>query len=134
MTSHQTPRPAKFRSEGGPQRFYSMSSQIRTDRRGYYRILERSQAETTLEAALTKARFWRNVEAIPLDQRQRRVLNRLLDSFEGKLTTSKWAKLAKCSQDTALRDITASSITESWSAVPPGDAAPANRLERNRLE
>ena len=56
---------------------------------------------------LTKARFWQQVEGVPLNVRQRRVLNRLLDGFEGKLTTSKWAKLAKCSQDTALRDITA---------------------------
>ena len=56
---------------------------------------------------LTKARFWQQVEGVPLNVRQRRVLNRLLDGFEGKLTTSKWAKLARCSQDTAQRDITA---------------------------
>lgn len=120
---------ALARSEGSSQRFYSMSSQIRAERSGYYRILERTQkgttdvsewmvwflsclgravdrAETTLAAVLTKARFWKHVEGIPLNGRQRRVLNRLLDGFEGKLTTSKWAKLAKCSQDTALRDIT----------------------------
>ena len=117
------------RSEGSSQRFYSMSAQIRTERSGYYRILERTTkgntdvtewmgwflgclgraidgAETTLEAVLTKASFWQNVEAVPFNDRQRRVLNRLLDGFDGKLTTSKWAKLAKCSQDTALRDIT----------------------------
>ncbi|MYF84263.1 MAG: Fic family protein, partial [Acidimicrobiia bacterium] len=64
-------------------------------------------AETNLASVLAKARFWRQVEGVPLNVRQRRVLNRLLDGFEGKLTTSKWAKLAKCSQDTALRDITA---------------------------
>ena len=64
-------------------------------------------AETTLASVLTKARFWQQVEGVPLNARQRRVLGRLLDGFEGKLTTSKWAKLAKCSQDTALRDITA---------------------------
>ena len=120
---------ALARSEGSSQRFYSMSSQIRAERSGYYRILERTQkgttdvsewmgwflgclgraidrAETTLAVVLTKARFWGDVEAVPLNERQRRVLNRLLDGFEGKLTTSKWAKLAKCSQDTALRDIT----------------------------
>ena len=121
---------ALARSEGSSQRFYSMSSQIRVERRDYYRSLERTQkgtpdisewmewflgclgraidgAETTLVSVLAKARFWRQVEGVPLNVRQRRVLNRLLDGFEGKLTTSKWAKLAKCSQDTALRDITA---------------------------
>lgn len=121
---------ALARSEDSSQRFYSMSSQIRLERRGYYRILERTQkgtpdisewmewflaclgraidgAETTLASVLAKARFWQQVERVQLNVRQRRVLNRLLDGFEGKLTTSKWAKLAKCSQDTALRDITA---------------------------
>ncbi len=120
---------ALARSEKSSRRFYSMSSQIRTERSDYYRILERTQkgttditewmawflsclgraidgAETTLEAVLNKAEFWRSVENVSLNDRQRRILNRLLDGFEGKLTTSKWAKLAKCSQDTALRDIT----------------------------
>ena len=106
-----------------------MSSQIRAERSGYYRVLERAQkgttdvsewmgwflacldraidrAETTLAAVLTKARFWQHVGTVPLNDRQRRVLNRLLDGFDGEWTTSKWAKLAKCSQDTALRDIT----------------------------
>ena len=121
---------ALARSEDSSQRFYSMSSQIRVERRAYYHILERTQkatpdisewmgwflaclgraidgAETTLASVLTKASFWQHIEGVPLNVRQRRVLNRLLDGFEGKLTTSKWAKLAKCSQDTALRDITA---------------------------
>ena len=121
---------ALARSEDSSQRFYSMASQIRLERRSYYRILERTQkgppdisewmewflaclgraidgAETTLASVLAKARFWQHVEGVHLNGRQRRVLNRLLDGFEGKLTTSKWAKLAKCSQDTALRDITA---------------------------
>jgi Fic family protein len=62
-------------------------------------------AQTTLASVLTKARFWQRVRTVPINERQRLVLNRLLDGFEGKLTTSKWAKLAKCSQDTALRDI-----------------------------
>ncbi|MGA3023694.1 MAG: Fic family protein [Bryobacteraceae bacterium] len=116
------------RSEESPQRFYSMSAQIRQERTAYYDILERTQkgtldvtpwmewflacldraiagAQTTLARVLRKARFWERVAAIPLNERQRLVLNRLLDGFEGKLTTSKWAKLAKCSQDTALRDI-----------------------------
>ncbi len=116
------------RSEQSPQRFYSMSAQIRQERAAYYSILERTQkgsmditpwmewflacldraiegARTTLANVLRKARFWERVAAVPLNERQRHMLNRLLDGFEGKLTTSKWAKLAKCSQDTALRDI-----------------------------
>ncbi|MGA2185583.1 MAG: Fic family protein [Bryobacteraceae bacterium] len=116
------------RSEQSPQRFYSMSAQIRQERTAYYDILERTQkgtldvtpwmewflacldraiagAQTTLATVLHKARFWERVAAVPLNERQRLMLNRLLDGFEGKLTTSKWAKLAKCSQDTALRDI-----------------------------
>ena len=116
------------RSENGPQRFYSMSTQIRTERAAYYDILERTQkgttditpwvewflgclgraidgAQTTLSAVLAKARFWERIQGVPLNERQCLVLNRLLDGFEGKLTTSKYAKLVKCSQDTALRDI-----------------------------
>jgi hypothetical protein len=62
-------------------------------------------AQTTLGTGLSKARFWESVADFTLNDRQRLLLNRLLDGFEGKLTTSKWAKLAKCSQDTALRDI-----------------------------
>ena len=115
---------ALARSEGSSQRFYSMSSQIRAERSGYYRVLERTQkgttevtdwmgwflaclgraihgAENTLAAVLTKARFWSGVEHMALNGRQRRVLDRLLDGFEGKLTTSRWARLTKCSQDTA---------------------------------
>ena len=120
---------ALARSERSPHRFYSMSAQIRTERSDYYHILEQTEkgttditewmtwflgcmgraidaAETTLEAVLTRAAFWRNVQTVPLNNRQRKVLARLLDGFHGKLTTSKWAKLAKCSQDTALRDVT----------------------------
>jgi Fic family protein len=62
-------------------------------------------AQTTLAAVLAQARFWESVTGAPLNERQRLLINRLLDGFEGNLTTSKWAKLAKCSQDTALRDI-----------------------------
>jgi Fic family protein len=62
-------------------------------------------AQTALSAVLAKARFWERAQGVPLSDRQRLVLNRLLDGFEGKLTTSKYAKLARCSQDTALRDI-----------------------------
>ena len=116
------------RSEDSPQRFYSMSAQIRQERAAYYDILERTQngnlditpwmewflgclgraiegAQTTLAAILAKARFWESIAGVVINERQRLVLNRLLDGFEGKLTTSKYAKLARCSQDTALRDI-----------------------------
>jgi Fic family protein len=119
---------ALARSEQSSQRFYSMSAQIRQERVKYYEILEQTQkgtldvtlwmdwflgclgraiegAQTTLGAVLAKSRFWQRLRDITLNERQRHVLNRVLDGFEGKLTTSKWAKLAKCSQDTALRDI-----------------------------
>lgn len=116
------------RSEGSSQRFYSMSAQIRQEREAYYEILERTQkdamdvtpwmewflgclgraidgAQTTLAAALSKARAWESLAGLALNQRQRFMINRLLDGFTGKLTTIKWAKLTKCSHDTALRDI-----------------------------
>jgi Fic family protein len=119
---------ALARSENSPQRFYSMSAQIRQERGAYYEILEETQkgplditpwmewflgclgraidgAQTTLATVLTKARFWEAIAGLAINDRQRLVLNRLLDGFEGKLTTTKYAKLAKCSQDTALRDI-----------------------------
>jgi len=119
---------ALARSENSPQRFYSMSAQIQQERTAYYNILEETQkgtmdvtpwmewflgclgraidgAQTTLGAVLAKARFWEGIQGVSLNDRQRFVLTRLLDDFEGKLTTSKYAKLAKCSQDTALRDI-----------------------------
>ena len=119
---------ALARSEGSFQRFYSMSSQIRAERNAYYEVLERTQRGTTdvtewmgwflgclgrsiessataLAGVLAKARFRERAAGFSVNARQRLVLNRLLDGFEGKLTTSKWAKLAKCSQDTALRDI-----------------------------
>jgi Fic family protein len=117
------------RSEQSPQRFYSMSAQIRQERKAYYDVLERTQkgdlditgwlawflaclsrafdsAEEILTGVLGKARFWEKHAGVPLNDRQRDLLNRLLDGFEGKLTSSKWAKIAKCSPDTALRDIT----------------------------
>jgi Fic family protein len=106
-----------------------MSAQIRTERKAYYDILEKTQkgdlditawlewflacldraiegAEATLANVLRKARFWDAMKDQSLNDRQRVMLNRLLDGFEGKLTSSKWAKLTKSSQDTALRDIT----------------------------
>lgn len=116
------------RSERSPQRFYSMSAQIRQERRAYYEILEATQkgdlditdwlewflaclgrafdrAATILATVLDKARFWERFAAVALNDRQRTIVNRLLNGFEGKLTSSKWATLARCSQDTALRDI-----------------------------
>jgi Fic family protein len=116
------------RSENSAQRFYSMSAQIRHERNDYYDILERTQkgtldvtpwlewflgclgrafigTETTLAAVLRKARFWERATRLTINDRQRLVLNRLLDGFTGKLTTKKWAALVKCSHDTALRDI-----------------------------
>jgi Fic family protein len=119
---------ALARSEESPRRFYSMSAQIQQERSDYYSILERTQqgtmditpwmawflgcltraiegAHTTLAGVMSKARYWEQLRTVSLNDRQRLVLNRLLDGFEGKLTTSKWAALARCSQDTALRDI-----------------------------
>ena len=119
---------ALARSEQSPQRFYSMSAQIRIERNVYYDTLEKTQrdgleitawlewflgcldraiegAEETLGAVLGKARFWKSHADTPFNERQRLMLNKLLDGFEGKLTSSKWATIAKCSQDTALRDI-----------------------------
>jgi Fic family protein len=119
---------ALARTEGAGQRFYSMSAQIRRERNGYYEIMEKTQkggvdvtgwlewflscllralegTQDTIGVVLNKARFWERFAAEPLNERQITVLNRLLDGFDGKLTTSKWAKLAKCSQDTAYRDI-----------------------------
>ena len=116
------------RSEGSPRRFYSMSAQIRQERGDYYRILERTQqatlditpwmewflgcltraiesAQTVLAGVSAKGRYWDSLRDVPLNDRQRLVINRLLEGFEGKLTTSKWATLTKSSQDTALRDI-----------------------------
>jgi Fic family protein len=116
------------RSEHSVQRFYSMSAQIQQERNDYYDILETTQqadlditrwlvwflgclgrafedAESTLASVLNKAHFWEKQTNVSLNERQRAMLNRLLDGFDGKFTSSKWAKIAKCSQDTALRDI-----------------------------
>ena len=121
---------ALARSDNSPQRFYSMSSQIRLERNDYYDILERTgkgttditgwmiwfvdclgraieNADATLDATLAKGRFWRRIAGVPINERQSKVLNLLLGDFKGNLTSSKWAKLTKCSTDTALRDITA---------------------------
>jgi len=114
--------------ENSSQRSYSMSAQIREERDDYYNTLERTQksslditywqgwfldclgraiehAHENLDEALKKARFWERYAREPLNERQIKVLNRVMDNFEGKLTSSKWAKIAKCSQDSAGRDI-----------------------------
>jgi len=105
-----------------------VSEQIRQERNAYYDILEQTQkgdmdvtrwlmwflgclgraienAQSILASVLAKARFWDRIHGLPLNERQTLILNRLLEGFEGKLTTSKYAKLTTCSQDTALRDI-----------------------------
>ena len=119
---------ALAQSEDSGQRFYSVSSQIRKERSGYYDMLERSQkgaldvtewlawfldcfsraidgAETACEDVLRKADFWQRYAREPFGKRQKTVLNRFLDGFEGKLTAKKWAAIGKCSIPTAQRDI-----------------------------
>lgn len=119
---------ALARADNSPQRYYSLSAQLQRERKDYYARLEQAQkgtldatdwlewflgcllrtvqgAEGTLSAVLTKAGFWKHWTGVPMNERQSKLLNRLLDGFEGKLTSSKWAAIAKCSQDTALRDI-----------------------------
>ena len=120
------------RADGSPQRFYSLSAQIQREHKAYYDILERTQKQSldvtewlawflktlhravdqtqhTLDAVLARTRLWQRWAApgsAPLNERQVKLVNRLLDGFEGKLTSSKWAAIAQCSPDTALRDIT----------------------------
>jgi Fic family protein len=119
---------ALARADQTSERFYSMSSQIESERKTYYDALEHSQkmttditrwmkwfleclersigrAEGTLDQVLKKARIWEKINEKPVHERQRKVINRLLDNFEGNLNTSKYAKMTKCSSDTALRDI-----------------------------
>ncbi len=119
---------ALARSEESSQRFYSMSSRIRHERKAYYDVLEQSQqgaldvtrwyewflrcleraladSDTALSSVMHKAKFWKRFAQAGLSARQIKALNRMLDGFEGKMTSSKWAKLAKCSQDTAHRDM-----------------------------
>ncbi len=119
---------ALARSEHSAQRFYSASAQIRRERVAYYATLAATQqgdlditswlewflgciaraidnAEGPLRSVLHRARFWETHAGTPINARQRAVIDRLLDGFEGKLTSSRWADLAGCSQDTALRDI-----------------------------
>lgn len=121
---------ALARAENSPHRFYSMASQIRIERSRYYRTLESVQrgtpdvtawlewfldclgraidgSEFTLAKVLTKSRFWEQHNRLPMNERQRIIINLLLDGQLDKLTSSRWARIVRCSQDTALRDITA---------------------------
>lgn len=116
------------RSDCSEQRFYSMSNQIQKERKEYYQILESTQkgdnnitawitwyleclqralnaTDEILESILAKAKFWEGHRETTFNDRQIKIINRLFDGFEGKLTSSKWAKICKCSNDTALRDI-----------------------------
>ncbi|MBK7478462.1 MAG: Fic family protein [Bacteroidales bacterium] len=116
------------RSDKSVMRFYSMSAQIRVERKQYYEKLEKAQkgnsditewilwflqclinaiesTDKTLSKVFRKAELWKLHSATILNVRQQNIINRLLDGFDGKLTSSKWAKINKCSQDTALRDI-----------------------------
>ncbi|WP_306599045.1 Fic family protein [Geothrix sp. 21YS21S-2] len=116
------------RADGSSQRFYSLSAQIQRERKAYYAILEQTQrgsldvtlwlawfldvlhravlrAQIALDEVLAKGRFWQRWAGLALNERQVKLLIKLLDGFKGNLTTSKWAAIAKCSQDTALRDI-----------------------------
>lgn len=109
-------------------RFYSMSAQIRIERKEYYEILEKTQkgnlditewikwflnclmnalksTDSLLSRVLFKAHFWTKNSNTLINERQQKLLNKLLDGFDGKLTSSKWAKIARCSKDTAIRDI-----------------------------
>lgn len=115
-------------SDKSNQRFYSMSAQIRIERKEYYEILEKTQkgnlditewikwflnclinalksTDSVLVRVLFKADFWAKHSKTLINERQKKLLNKLLDGFDGKLTSSKWAKIAKCSKDTAIRDI-----------------------------
>jgi len=116
------------RSEDSPNRFYSMSSQIKKVRKSYYNALEITQKSSLditpwlkwflenlnlaiedsndlLKSVLQNAEFWQKNRTISMNERQIKVLNMILDDFQGNLTTIKWAKICKCSQDTAIRDI-----------------------------
>ena len=117
------------KADGMPHRFYSMSAEILKERKGYYDILEKTtkgstditawiewflrtmksamfHAENTVHRVIQKASFWQRHREVSMNERQVKVINRLWDGLEGKLTTSKWAKMTKSSQATALRDIT----------------------------
>src|SRR6266851_264680 len=142
---------ADARADGSPQRFYSLSAQIQRERKDYYEVLERTQKGTldvtgwlgwflgtlhravdsahhTLDAVLSKARFWQRWAGTPLNERQVKLLNLLLDDFKGKVTSSKWGSIAKCSPDTALRDINELIALKLLRKAPAGGRSTAYEL------
>jgi Fic family protein len=144
---------ALARADQSPQRFYSLSAQIQRERKDYYDMLELTQkgsldvtdwlewflgcllramqgAEVTLAAVMLKANFWQRWAGTPMNERQIKLVNRLLDGFEGKLTSSKWAAVAKCSPDTALRDINELVACGILTKTPAGGRSTAYELSR----
>lgn len=144
------------RSEDSPQRFYSMSSQIQRERTAYYQVLEASQkgglditqwlawylqclkrailaSTVTLDGVMAKAMFWQQHEFVSFNERQRKMLNLLFDGFTGSLTSSKWAKITKCSQDTALRDITDLLHRQILEKMQTGGRSTSYQLLRQRV-
>jgi len=138
------------RADGCPQRFYSMSAQIRIEREAYYQMLEQTQrstlditpwiswflgcldrafgrTESTISAVIRKARRWESVAHVQTNGRQRDMVNRLIEGFAGRLTTKKWAALQGCSHDTELRDI--QGLIERGVLVKEDAGAPATRSE-----
>lgn len=141
------------RADGSNKRFYSMSSQIMKERRSYYKILERTQRSdldvtdwmlwflermheslsntgNELAKVLEKSAFWEKHKMTLFNERQLLMVKRLLDDFEGKLTSSKWAKMQKCSQDTALRDLTDLLNKSVLEKDPAGGRSTAYRLKQ----
>lgn len=143
------------RADGIPKRFYSMSAQIRMERKEYYNILERTQqgslditewliwfleclnrsliaSEKIVATVISKARFWDDVKAVALNDRQIKMINMLFDNFSGKLTSSIWAKICKCSPDTALRDI--SDLIEKGVLVKEQAGGRSTNYKLNKVE
>jgi Fic family protein len=141
------------RSDGQSYRFYSMSSQIRAERKQYYEVLEKTQKSSldvtcwlewflkcllnaikesakTLGLVVFKHNFWLANVAKLENERQRKMLNKLLDGFDGNLTSSKWAKICKCSQDTALRDIRDLLEKQILQKLPGGSRSTAYALKK----
>ncbi len=144
------------RADGAEQRFYSLSAQIQRERKHYYDILERTQkgsldvtdwltwflgtlaqavasSQITLDGVLVKARFWQRWAGTPMNERQVKLLNRLFDGFDGKLTSSKWAAIGKCSPDTALRDIMQLMALGVLRKSPGGGRSTGYELEERQL-
>jgi len=145
---------ALARADGASDRFYSLSSQIESERKDYYDQLERQQrsdlditgwiqwflvclgrsisnAEETLQSVLFKAQLWEKINHQPANERQRLIINRMLeDNFQGHMNTSKYAKLAKCSSDTALRDIQELKVRGVFVQNPGGGRSTSYRLPK----